>query len=91
MRGLKEDATFLASIGKQQCHLLKCESLGRSGFGLGVAGEQKFPFEWIYIEMSIRYPSGNVVFQVGHSLWNSRKRSRQETQKCESFSLWKGL
>lgn len=43
------------------------KSLGRSGFGLSVAGDQKFPFEWIYIEMSIRYPSGNVEFQVGHS------------------------
>ena len=51
---------------------------GRGGFELGTEGDQQFTLGWIQLEMSIRYSSRNVEFQVGHSHWNSRERLRLE-------------
>ena len=52
------------------------KNLGRSGFELGMEGDQQFALGWIQLEMSIRYSGGNVEFQVGHSHWNSRESFR---------------
>ena len=78
---------FSLSTWVTKGHLLRCEELGEEWVWVRYRGRQQLTLGWIQLEMSIRYSSGNVEFQVGHSHWNSRERLRLEIRTCESISL----